>query len=305
MSTAQRGLGRGLDALFKGGGRSEEGGAAQMLPLTSLAPNPQQPRRHFADQQLEELAASIKAQGVLQPILVRPLPGTAPQKYEIVAGERRWRASTMAGLAEVPVTVRELNDQEALVLALVENLQREDLNPLEEARGMQQLRDEFGLSQEDLAQRLGKSRSAIANTLRLLSLSEEARQDLAEGRLSAGHARALLAVSDAGAQDMLRMRILQGRLTVREAEALAAFWKEHGELPEGAQPLSTRKSASGSGAVAKEPALLSLQEEISGLLEQPVRISGTGDKGRISVSYASAQELDVLLQRLGLDRGAQ
>lgn len=300
MSTAQRGLGRGLDALFKGGGRTESTGDTNKLPLTSLIPNPQQPRRHFADQQLEELAASIKTQGVLQPILVRPLPGTTPQRYEIVAGERRWRASTLAGLQEVPVTVRELNDQEALVIALVENLQREDLNPLEEAQGMQQLRDEFGLSQEDLAKRLGKSRSGVANTLRLLTLSESTRLDLAEGRLTAGHARALLSVTDPVVQDALRSRIIHEHLAVREAETLAGIWKESGELPAGEYGPVRSKEKKAAGAKVYNPVLHRLQEEISIHLAHPVTVLGTEKKGHIRLGYNSAEDLQSLLDKLGL-----
>lgn len=300
MSTTQRGLGRGLDALFKGGGRAENTGDTHKLPLSSLVPNPQQPRRHFADQQLEELAASIKTQGVLQPILVRPLSGTTPQRYEIVAGERRWRASTMAGLQEVPVTVRELNDQEALVIALVENLQREDLNPLEEAQGMQQLRDEFGLSQDDLAKRLGKSRSGVANALRLLTLSESSRLDLAEGRLTAGHARALLSITDFKAQDTLRLRIIHEHLAVREAETLAGIWKESGELPEGEHAAVRPKGKKAGGVKVYSPVLHRLQEEISIHLAHPVTVSGTEKKGHIRLGYNSAEDLQSLLDKLGL-----
>ena len=304
MSTTQRGLGRGLDALFKGGGRTESaGGDTHTLPLSALVPNPQQPRRHFADQQLEELAASIKTQGVLQPILVRPVPGSTPQQYEIVAGERRWRASSLAGLQEVPVTVRELNDQETLVIALVENLQREDLNPLEEAQGMQQLRDEFGLSQEDLAKRLGKSRSGVANALRLLTLSEAARADLAEGRLTAGHARTLLSITDPEAQDQLRLRITQQHLAVREAEALAAIWKESGELPAGDYAAKRPAGKKTPTAKAYNAFVGRLQEELSLQFALPATVSGTEHKGRISLAYNSADDLQNLLAKLGVNGG--
>ena len=302
MSASQRGLGRGLETLFKGGRETEGTGPAQTLPSASIVPNPQQPRRHFAEQPIEELAASIKAQGILQPIVVRPVAGSSPQRYEIVAGERRWRASKLAGLTTVPVVIRDLTDQEALVLALMENLQREDLSPLEEAHGLQQLKDEFGLSQEDLAQRLGKSRSAIANTLRLLSLPESVRNDLAEGKLSAGHAKALLMVSDPSVQDELRKRILRDHLTVREVEAQAAVWKETGALPEATSMVagSGRKSRGGRAEAPANEALQTVQQSLEESLALPVRIRGQEEKGRISIAYSSKEELHAFLSRLGL-----
>ncbi len=309
MATGQRGLGRGLDALIKSGRDvSSSSTEVRKLPVASLTPNPHQPRRHFADVQLDELAQSIKSQGVLQPILVRPLPGTEAEQYEIVAGERRWRAAQKAGLTEVPVVVRELNDRETLVLALLENLQREDLNPMEEARGMARLKEEFGMSQEDLAQKLCKSRSAIANTMRLLSLPSEAADDLAAGRISAGHARALLAVADHEAQQALRLRILHEHLSVREAEALAGSWKETGELPVASEEApSESRAAKHDAAPVKAAAsesmfLTDIQSLLSSRLEVPVRISGRETKGKISFSYNSRQELDALLARMGMER---
>ena len=296
MASATRGLGRGLDALFKNTPGSESG--AKTLPLASIQPNPQQPRKHFSPQQLDELAASIQAQGLLQPILVRPLQGS-PGMYEIIAGERRWRASQRAGLVEVAVVVRDMNDQEALLVALMENLQREDLTPLEEAQGMQQLKEEFGLSQEDLASRLGKSRSAIANTLRLLALPEKAREDLASGRLSAGHARALLAVSDPESQELLRAYLVHKHATVREAEDLAAAWKESGALPAHVALLETPARATPAAPGKPQGTMTALQESLTRLLALPVSISGKESRGRISVKYNSKEELAVLLQRLG------
>ncbi|MDL2210442.1 ParB/RepB/Spo0J family partition protein [Desulfovibrio sp. OttesenSCG-928-O18] len=310
MSTGTRGLGRGLDALFQNSadvvaesGAVVKSGTAPTnnVPVDSLMPNPQQPRRHFSEQQLEELSASIKSQGVLQPILVRPVAGH-DGIYEIIAGERRWRAAKLAGLKSVPVVVREMNDQEVLVVALMENLQREDLTPMEEALGLQQLKDEFGLSQEDMAHRLGKSRSAIANTLRLLSLPDAAREDLAEGRISAGHARALLVVTDPESQEALRQYLLSSHCSVREAERIAGIWKDTGALPEDMAVSAKRAVSAGrSGSAPQNEALLALQEKICQALALPVTIKGKENKGRISVSYASKEELDALLAKLGLD----
>lgn len=315
MSAGSRGLGRGLDALF--GSSADVAPAATVAPaagaqggteplkvkLSALAPNPQQPRRHFPEQQMEELTASVKAQGILQPILVRPLTKSkdgAQNTYEIVAGERRWRAAQKAGLTMVPVVVREMNDQEVLIVALMENLQREDLTPMEEALGLQQLKDEFGLSQEDLAGRLGKSRSAIANTLRLLALPEAARADLMEGRISAGHARALLVVTDPENQEKFRHYMTAKHCTVREAESIAALWKETGTLP--ADVAADAKQPAVRPAVKAEPdaTLAALQQKLAQALALPVSIKGRETKGVISFKYGSRDELDTLLEKLGL-----
>lgn len=316
MSVSSRGLGRGLDALFQNNTEatgtatgavtpSTAQGSAEPLKvkLSAIAPNPQQPRRHFAEQQMEELAASVKAQGVLQPILVRPLTRStdgSQNTYEIVAGERRWRAAQQAGLTTVPVVVKEMSDQEVLIVALMENLQREDLTPMEEALGLQQLKDEFGLSQEDLAQRLGKSRSAIANTLRLLALPQAAREDLMEGRISAGHARALLVVSDPDSQEIFRHYMVATHCTVREAESVAALWKETGHLPED-MTAETKKPSQPRVKAEPDQGLALLQEKLIQVLAVPVAIKGRETKGTISLKYASRSELDALLTRLGVD----
>lgn len=305
MSSMSRGLGKGLDALFQNSASDAAPTRAaetpKEVPIGALSPNAQQPRRHFADAQLEELTASIRSQGILQPILVRSAVGAAG--YEIIAGERRWRAAKAAGLSSVPVIIKEMSDQEVLIAALMENLQREDLTPMEEAAGLQQLKDEFGLSQEDLAARLGKSRSAIANTLRLLTLPETARQDLANGTISAGHARALLMITDPDAQERLREHMAVTHCTVREAERIAAHWKEHGELPEDLARMTLKKSAAPSGAAPKiDPPLAALQEQMSLALAVPVMIRGKEEKGKISLSYGSKEELAALLARLGIAR---
>lgn len=322
MANNQSALGKGLDLLIRETRSGRDAGGVQTLPLKDILPNPNQPRRTFDEKALEELAASIRSQGLLQPILVRPLGEGLPGKYEIVAGERRWRASGLAGLREVPVLVRDFSVQDTLTAALVENLQREDLNPLEEAQGLQTLKEEFGLSQEDLAQRLGKSRSAVANSLRLLILPESIRKDVADGRLSAGHARALLAVADTRSQEYLCDVILEKDLTVREAEGMAATWKATGSFhPEGSERIAD--SGKGGPAEAESPAfvpapprkaeivskgkgspqsarMFALQARIGAVLDLPVRVTGGGSKGKISFSYSSREELQRLLERFGL-----
>ena len=261
MAMNSLGLGKGLDALIRETSGTRQPASVQAVPLRDIAPNPNQPRRRFVEKALEELAASIRSQGLLQPLLVRPLGEAYPGKYEIIAGERRWRASKLAGLTEVPVVVRNFSDLETLSAALIENLQREDLNPLEEALGMQMLKEEFGLSQDDLAQRLGKSRSAVANSLRLLSLPESFHKDLAEGKLSAGHGRALLSITSERAQGYLRNLILEESLSVREAEGLAATWKETGTFqPETA--IFTPGSAKGKSSTGGNGA--NIQDSTSG-----------------------------------------
>ncbi|MBR5734072.1 MAG: ParB/RepB/Spo0J family partition protein, partial [Desulfovibrionaceae bacterium] len=208
MST-QHGLGRGLDTLFKSSAplldekQKESAEGISTLPVLKLVPCQGQPRRSFDESALDELASSIREQGILQPLLVRPAPGD-PGAYEIVAGERRWRAAKKAGLSQVPVIIRELDDNEALTIALVENLQREDLNPVEEAHAIAALQKRLKISQDALAAKLGKSRPAVANALRLLQLPENILESLELGEISAGHARALLALSDAPReQDLL------------------------------------------------------------------------------------------------------
>lgn len=305
----QKGLGRGLSALFQDDlplPAGEQAGVKTM-PVGAIRPNPHQPRKDFDQTALSELAASIREQGLIQPILVRPLDGG--RSHEIVAGERRWRASQLAGLSDVPVVVRELSEQQALALALIENLQREDLNPLEEAWGMQRLREEFGLSQEDLARQLGKSRSAVANCLRLLGLSENAQQDLRQGRISAGHARALLSFENPEEREKIRKRILTEKLSVREVEGLAfAAREEQTAAPIGAAEQAAQPEPPGAAgdiitARTKKPrsaVIMELQTRVSRALGLPVKISGQEDGGRLSVKFSSPEELNALLARLGL-----
>jgi ParB family chromosome partitioning protein len=279
----RRGLGRGLSALL---GEAEAGpsaaGGAREVPIELIHPNPGQPRTRFAEAELEELAASIRAKGLLQPILVRPSPA-AHGEYQIVAGERRWRAAQRAGLASAPVLVRELSDLETLEAALIENLQRADLNPLEEAGAYAALMSAGHLTQEQAAEAVGKSRSHVANTLRLLQLPAAAQAMVRDGRLSAGHARAVLAASDPQA---LAERIAADGMSVREAEAQA------------------RRSTQAAGHTASRPSrrksadTLSLERDLSDRLGLAVEISDRDGKGEVRIRYKSLEQLDDLCRRL-------
>lgn len=302
MATKVTGLGRGLDALIRETSAAVEDEVnPSVLPLADIMPNPHQPRKHFEKEALEELAASITSQGVLQPLLVRPMGGEHQGKYEIVAGERRWRASQLAGLKEVPVVVRSFSEQDVLLAALIENLQREDLNPIEEALGIETLRLEFSLSQEELAARLGKSRSAIANSLRLLGLPLEMQTEIASGALSAGHGRALLGIEDESARSELKKTIVEHGLSVREAEGMASRWKATGCFNEGGEE-ENQPAQKAKAEKRKKPSserLLEVQQQLSEALSVPVKLTGTEKKGRISIVFSSAEELEGLIQLLG------
>ena len=313
MSANERGLGRGLDALFRNVSptAAEQASStpadsaaltpkrATTLPIAALTPAKGQPRKHFDEEALEELAASIRSQGVIQPLLVRPRRTDTSTVYEIVAGERRWRAAQRAGLSEVPVFLREMSDEEALTAALIENLQREDLNPLEEAHAIQTLRDTLAISQEELSQRLGKSRSALANALRLLQLPDTMQEALrAGGVFTAGHARAILALTEREIQDTLFQAIMERHLSVREAESAVVHWKRHGSLPQAlflAPPAAPRHPRAPKPAVIKL-AIRHLRESVA----PKASISGTAQAGRISLPYESEEQLTELLARLGL-----
>ena len=278
-----KGLGRGLDALLSGSDRPQ-GDEQRNLPVDRLKPGKYQPRTQMDETSLAELAASIRAQGVMQPILVRatdPTPGA--ERYEIVAGERRWRAAQLAGLGEVPVLVRSIPDEQALAMALIENIQRENLNPLEEAQGLQRLIDEFGLTHQQAADAVGRSRPAASNLLRLLQLKPPVQALLMAGKLDMGHARALLPVSGAN-QAALAQRIVQKGLSVREAERLV-------------QHLLNPPKKGVQKAVDRD--LLRLQEELSDELGASVVIrSNKKGAGRVTIDFGDLDQLEGLIGRL-------
>lgn len=301
MGTTSRGLGRGLDALFEGSAQQHSATETpRTLPIDALVANPAQPRRAFSEETLEELTNSIRQQGIIQPLLVRPLDDG--QHFQIVAGERRWRAAARAGLSDVPVYVRPMDEQEAMAAALIENLQREDLNPVEEAQAMHALRETLGITQEELASRLGKSRPAVANALRLLQLGEAALEDLRRGRLTPGHGRCLAGIAGEEAAETLRQRIITTGMTVREAEEAAAHWRDTGAFPWNTETPAPEPVQSDTGATRKttQASLEDLRERLSNALACQVRISGTARKGRITLAYTSPEDLSALLKRLGL-----
>lgn len=278
----KRGLGRGLSALF--GDEStptEPARGVRTVPIEHLHPGKYQPRRRFDDEALKSLVESVQKQGILQPLLVRPHAVRA-NEFEILAGERRWRAAQLAALRDVPVLVREIADREALEIALVENVQREDLTPLEEAAAYQRLMDEFGHTQDALAQAIGKSRSHIANTLRLLGLPAEVRQMLEDGRLTAGHARALLTADDPVA---LAHAIVKSGLSVRQTEALA----------KGAPDAATRKART---PARRDADIVALERELATSLGLKVSIAFDGKAGTLTFAYKTLDQLDEVLRRL-------
>ena len=286
--TRQRGLGKGLAALLGETAEVAAAGARQgallSIPIEHLAPHPGQPRQHFDEAEIESLAASIREKGVVQPLVVRPGPGGDDgTPYEIVAGERRWRAAQKAGLHELPAVVRELNDSESIEIALVENLQRRDLNPLEEASAYRRLIRDFDHRQEDVASALGKSRSHVANTVRLLDLPEQVKALVEGGTLSAGHGRALLAAPDAAA---LAETVVRLRLTVRQTEALV---RRAGEG-------RTRQPR----PRAADPNVRALQDDLSRALGLKVTLDPAtrGDGGRLTIAYTQPEQLDALIHRL-------
>jgi ParB family chromosome partitioning protein len=281
-------LGRGLAALIGDVGAEsavERPRGSRRLPTDALRPNARNPRRVFSNDDLDELAASLRERGIIQPIVVRPVRGSA-EAYEIIAGERRWRAAQRAGLHDVPVAVIEATDAEALQLAIIENVQRTDLNALEEAEGYRALMDEFGNSQEDIAKIIGKSRSHVANTLRLLKLSDSIKAYINSGQLSAGHARMLIGQPNAEA---LADDIVARGLNVRQVEAIARQ-----ETRGGNKPQSTgRKSSAGTDVNTQ-----ALEKRLSDALGLVVRIEHRGERGVVSIQYRTLDQLDDLTRRL-------
>lgn len=308
MAALERGLGRGLDSLLRSTREADiPSREAKKLALTQLVPGAHQPRKRFDDAALADLATSIKNQGVVQPLIVRPQADSSPQLYEIVAGERRWRAAKLAGLTEVPVVICAYSDAEAMTVALVENLQRENLSPLEEAEALQTLRDTHNLNQEELAAKLGKSRSAVANSLRLLQLPQACRDALADLRISAGHARALLSIGDEEIRDRLLNGIIQRDLSVRDAESIADYWKRTGRLPsplDDAEP-GTPGEKETRRRTPKPQRLKDIQILLRKTVHHGASISGNEEKGRIALPYSSPEELTVLLSRLGMSEENQ
>lgn len=276
---SKRGLGKGLSALIPGAGQ-EVGGEVLELGISAIAPNPSQPRTDLDEEQIAELADSIRKVGVLQPIIVRPLA----DGYQIIAGERRWRAATAAGLETVPVRVMACTESEALALALIENLQREDLNPMEEARGYRRLLTEHKMTQAELADRVSKSRSAVTNTLRLLDLSPEIQDMLYDGRLSAGHARAILSIPDEDRRMTLARKCVDEGLSVREAENLARL------LAAGA-PIHTARPVTPKSYKV-------VARKLRRLLSTNVRVRQTARKGKIEIDFQDETELERLFRLL-------
>ncbi|MCY1419874.1 putative chromosome-partitioning protein ParB [compost metagenome] len=289
MALKKRGLGRGLDALLSGSSAAalqEEAVQAdtrelQHLPVELIQRGRYQPRRDMDPQAPEELASSIRAQGVMQPIVVRPID---KGRYEIIAGERRWRASQQAGLETIPAMVREVPDEAAIAMALIENIQREDLNPIEEANALQRLQDEFQLTQQQVADAVGKSRASIANLLRLIALPEEVKTLLSHGDLEMGHARALLGLPAERQVEGARHVVARG-LTVRQTEALVRHWLNVGEEPV--------------KAVRSDPDISRLEQRLAERLGAPVQIRhGQKGKGQLVIRYNSLDELQGVLAHI-------
>jgi ParB family chromosome partitioning protein len=274
-------LGKGLGALIpKGTGESAQKGSA-LIDVSRIVPNKYQPRKSFKDGPLKELAASIKRSGVIQPVVVRR---SEEGGYELIAGERRYRASMMAGLDRIPAVIKDVSSEEVLELALIENIQREDLNPVETAEAYNRLIKEFGLTQESMAERVGKDRATVANYLRLISLPADIKRDIAEGMLTMGHAKAILALDAPQKQMALRREILLRGLSVREAEALARRMKAPGRI--------MKKKKGPTAQVAM------LEDELKRALGTKVRIKPRGKGGSIEIEYYTEAELDRLLDTL-------
>lgn len=298
MSAKKRGLGKGLDALLGASSNAKPGAeqsavvqpaavqaasgqALKELPVDVIQRGKYQPRRDMEPEALQELANSIKAQGVMQPIVVRPI---SDKKYEIIAGERRWRATQQAGLDSIPVVIRDVSDEAAIAMALIENIQREDLNPIEEAASLQRLQKEFELTQEEVARAVGKSRSTVANMLRLMTLQSDVMRLVEHGDIEMGHAKALLALSSAD-QSRAAQTVVGKGLTVRQTEALVR------SLQTPAKP--------GSTSTASDPNIKRLQDDLSRKLGSKVQISHTASgKGKLVLSYSSLNELDGILSHI-------
>ena len=290
---SKHGLGRGLGALLSPSepaplaAAAMVGGGIQDIPVGDIVPNPQQPRKDFEINALSELAASLRQSGVIQPVVVR----RAGQGYQLIVGERRWRAAKLAGLDEVPVLVKDVTPLDRLELALIENIQRQDLNPLEEAEAYLRLVNEFQLTQEEVAKRVGKERSTVANALRINHLPDFAKQDLARGTLSMGHARVLLSVGDEAAMREVRNEIVEQGLNVRQAEALAQRQKKKMAAAGSGGKRQPRKSAN----ELPESYCKSLANGLVNYLDTKVRIAQSGTRGKLEIEYYSHDDLERVL----------
>jgi ParB family transcriptional regulator, chromosome partitioning protein len=275
------GLGKGLDALIPGGSSALREGGASQVSIDAITRNPRQPRQNFKETELDELAGSIREFGVIQPLIVSPAMGGS---YTLIAGERRWQAARRAGLRTVPVVIRNASDQQLLELALIENVQRADLNPIEEAEAFQHLAKEFGLSHEDIAKRVGKSRVAVTNTLRLLDAAAAVKQALVDGKITEGHARGLLALSSARAQEVALQRVVNLDLSVRQTELLARKLSGH-------KPASRKKPG-------RSPDVSDIEKRLRASLGTKVSLKHGKKGGSLTIHYYSNEELDALLEKL-------
>jgi len=283
MATKRIALGKGLGALLPELGQAEPK-TLLYCGIEDILPNRSQPRKHFDETKLQELAESIKEKGILEPLIVR----RTEQGYELIVGERRWRAAQKAGLKQVPVLVKEAQRREALEISLIENLQREDLNPIEEAQAFKQLIEEFNISQEDLSKRVGKDRTTVNNTLRLLKLPMEVRDHLLQDRITSGHARAILSLDNKERQKELCDLIIKRGLSVREAEAMAKRWSEK----------SKKSVAPAKNKGDLESQLSSLQDSMRKYLGTRVHISQKGKRGKIEIEYYSLEDLERIVEAI-------
>ena len=289
----KRALGKGMDALFGNeigmpDAKDQEIEGIQLLPLDHIKPNTNQPRRMFDTESLKELAESIRQQGVVQPILAEKLNEA---EYYIIAGERRWRAAKLAGLNKIPVMIREFNEEQKLEITLVENIQREDLTPIEEATAYSRLMETLGLSQQKVAEKVGKNRSTVANSLRLLRLSQPIKDALDEGKISAGHARALLSIEDESKRETLFTRVLEESLSVRETENATALTYDKEEIT----PQNNTQPAQ---IMTKDPELVYIEEKIIEKLGTKVILKGSMSRGKIEISWYNPEDLDRIYEIL-------
>ncbi len=283
MATKRIALGKGLGALLPELGQAEPR-SLLYCGIEEIIPNRSQPRKHFDESKLQELAESIKEKGILEPLIVR----RTEQGYELIVGERRWRAAQKAGLKEVPVLVKETERREALEISLIENIQREDLNPIEEAEAFKGLIEEFDISQEDLSKRIGKDRTTVTNTLRLLKLPLEVREHILQNRITSGHARALLSLENKEKQQELCARVVKKGLSVRETEAIARRWSEKSK--KSVAPVKKRGDL--------ESQLSSLQDTMRKYLGTKVHIQQKGKGGKIEIEYYSPEDLERIVEAI-------